>query len=281
MSHRVTNANMAAGTDSAFAGPPVTAAPEPDPPFATTPLHRLLLAIADDELAIGYWDSEWTGIAPLLEEDVAMSSIAQDEIGHATAIYTLLSAETGVEPDRYAYGRVPEEYRFAALLGHARGDWAFTIARRYLYETADAVRLAALERSSYAPLAGLVAKMRREEQYHWAHFQTWFDKLAGGPAEGRERFAAALGVAWPSALDLFATLDGEDELVASGALPVPLVALREQWEALARPAIERVGVACAGDIPFVEPRRGGTHPDFAWLWNEMTLVYRSEPGATW
>ena len=46
--------------------------------------------MADDEFVIGFSDSEWTGIAPLLEEDVAMSSLAQDELGHAAALYGLL-----------------------------------------------------------------------------------------------------------------------------------------------------------------------------------------------
>jgi ring-1,2-phenylacetyl-CoA epoxidase subunit PaaC len=268
------------GTDAVYEGAAVAAASEATA-WAATPLQELLLALADDELIIGYWDSEWTGIAPALEEDVAMSSIAQDEIGHALALYTLLAAETNISPDRYAYGRQPADYRCAALLGHARGDWAFTIARRVLYETADAVRLAALEQSSHAELAGLIAKMRREETYHLAHFQTWFRRLADGPAEGRERFAAALAAAWPAALDLFAPLEGEDALIAAGVLPLPLAALREQWEALLLPELERVGVVVSDVIPFVEPRRGGTHPDFAWLWNEMTLVYRSEPGASW
>ncbi len=44
---------------------------------------QLLLRIADDELILGWRDSEWTGIAPSLEEDVAFSSIAQNEIGRA------------------------------------------------------------------------------------------------------------------------------------------------------------------------------------------------------
>ena len=48
--------------------------------------QQLLLEIADDELILGWRDSEWTGIAPLLEEDVAFSSIAQNEIGHARAL---------------------------------------------------------------------------------------------------------------------------------------------------------------------------------------------------
>ena len=51
----------------------------------------MLLGLADDELVLGWRDSEWTGIAPVLEEDVAFSSIAQNEIGHARAVYGLLT----------------------------------------------------------------------------------------------------------------------------------------------------------------------------------------------
>src|SRR5438445_8669541 len=158
-------------------------------------LAKLLLGIADDEFVIGFWDSEWTGIAPMLEEDVATSSISQDEIGHARALYEMLAELTGQDADEIAFGRTPDAYRHAALMNHARTDWAFTIARRYLYETADAVRLEALARSSYEPLAQLTAKMRREERYHLMHLDSWLRRLAPYP-EGEARRRSALDEAW-------------------------------------------------------------------------------------
>ncbi len=160
-------------------------------------LADLLLTLADDEFVIGYWDSEWTGIAPMLEEDVAMSSVSQDEIGHARAWYELLAELTDDDADRIAYGRAPEDYRHAALMNHARTDWAFTVARRFLYEHADAVRLESLARSSHAPVAELAAKMRREETYHLMHFDVWLKRLADarwrGPRAARRRAEAPAG----------------------------------------------------------------------------------------
>ena len=150
-------------------------------------LAELLLSVADDEFVIGFWDSEWTGIAPMLEEDVATSSIAQDEIGHARALYELLATLTGDDADQIAFGREADAYRHAALLDHARGDWAFSVARRYLYETADAVRLEALARSTWEPIAQLATKMRREETYHRMHADAWLRRLADGPPEARDR----------------------------------------------------------------------------------------------
>jgi ring-1,2-phenylacetyl-CoA epoxidase subunit PaaC len=150
-------------------------------------LDDLLRSMADDEFVIGFSDSEWTGIAPLLEEDVAMSSLSQDELGHAAALYGLLAELTGEDADALAYDREPAAYRHARLLDHGRGDWAMTIARRYLYEAADQVRIEALKESDDAQLAGLAAKIDREEVYHRMHAQMWADRLKDEP-----RFVAAL-----------------------------------------------------------------------------------------
>ena len=74
----------------------------------------LLLTLADDELILGWRNSEWTGIAPFLEEDVAFSSIAQNEIGHARALYELAARELGTDADALAFDRSVDEYRSGA-----------------------------------------------------------------------------------------------------------------------------------------------------------------------
>ena len=148
---------------------------------------QLLLEIADDELILGWRDSEWTGIAPFLEEDVAYSSIAQNEIGHARALYELAAAELGTTADELAFDRKPEEYRCAELVELRLPDWERTIARHYLYEEADAARLERLKASEDEELAGLAAKIDREEVYHRLHAEMWFERLKDEP-----RFTAAL-----------------------------------------------------------------------------------------
>ena len=140
-----------------------------------------LLEYADDELILGWRDSEWTGIAPSLEEDVAFSSIAQNEIGHARALYELAARELGTTADELAFDRSPDEYRCAPLVELRRLDWAHTIARHWLYETADELRLAALKESDDEEVAGLAAKMDREEVYHRLHARMWADRLRDEP----------------------------------------------------------------------------------------------------
>jgi ring-1,2-phenylacetyl-CoA epoxidase subunit PaaC len=185
--------------------------------------QQQLLEIADDELILGWRDSEWTGIAPLLEEDVAFSSIAQNEIGHARALYELVARERGTTADELAFDRAPGEYRCSPLVELRLMDWEKTIARHYLYEEADARRLETLKQSDDSEIAGLATKIDREETYHRMHAQMWFDRLRDEP-----RFTAAL-----------------EEL---------------------RPLL-------AGD-------RGEHSPELTELWEEMTMVRRSQPAGT-
>ncbi len=211
----------------------------------------LLLTLADDELIVGWRDSEWTGIAPMLEEDVAFSSIAQNEIGHARALYELAATELGSDADGLAFDRDPAEYRCAPLVElRLLDDWALTIARRYLYEQADRVRITALVSSADRELAGLAAKIDREEVYHRLHAELWAERLSGEP-----RFEDAVDELWPYAL---------------GMLPPG------QRDQLAR----LVGRPNAPDPPDDHAR--GAHTDALQpLWLEMTEVRRSIPGAQW
>jgi ring-1,2-phenylacetyl-CoA epoxidase subunit PaaC len=184
---------------------------------------RSLLEIADDELILGWRDSEWTGIAPLLEEDVAFSSIAQNEIGHARALYQLVARERGTTADELAFDRAPSEYRNSRLVELRLLDWEKTIARHWLYEQADAERLEVLKRSDDPEIAGLAAKIDREEAYHRMHARMWFDRLEDEP-----RFTAAL-----------------DEL-----------------------------------RPLLDAGREDHTSELGELWEEMTMVRRSQPAGT-
>jgi len=254
---------------NAAAAPPATA------------LAELLLSMADDEFVIGFSDSEWTGIAPLLEEDVAMSSLAQDELGHAAALFGLIGDLTGADPDALAYDREPAEYRHCRLLDHGRGDWAMTIARRFLYDTADAIRLEALTHGSWSPLAELVAKLIREERYHVMHAGAWLDRLARGEGEARDRLVAAMTKLSGDAATVFTPLEGEADLVSAGVLDAPMYELEARWRASITPILSALDLPVPRPADGLERGRLDHGSDFAWLWDEFTSVRRADPGATW
>jgi ring-1,2-phenylacetyl-CoA epoxidase subunit PaaC len=214
-----------------------------------------LLEIADDELILGWRDSEWTGVAPFLEEDVAFSSIAQNEIGHARALYELVARELGTTADALALDRQPDEYRCAPLVELRRLEWARTIARHWLYELADEVRIDALKRSDDPEVAGLAAKIDREEAYHRMHAEMWIDRLFATD-DGRARLEEAVAELWPYALGVL-----DDELRAE--------------------LVERVRAKLPTAVADAEPVRRGTHTEeLRELWEEMTMVRRSQPAGT-
>jgi ring-1,2-phenylacetyl-CoA epoxidase subunit PaaC len=279
----------------------------------TDALAAVLTALADDELVIGHRHSEWTGFAPHIEEDVAFSSIAQDEIGHAAALYGLVSQLTGVDPDRLALGREPHEYRNAIFCERANADWAYSLARHWLYDRAEALRLEALERSTHPELAALARKLRREERYHLLHADAWMRRLAHGPVEGRGRLVDALTRAFAEARALFEPFEHEEIAVAEGWLPEssPALGLRflqdtgAELDALGLPpgirgslddeAAEFVASSSGDLIAHAEPStrptpasndawggRAGRHSgELEALWAEMTSTYRVSPGASW
>ena len=206
-----------------------------------------ILELADDELILGWRNSEWTGIAPFLEEDVAFSSIAQTEIGHARAWYQLAAKELGTDADALAFDRDPDDYCCAPFV-EARlvPDWAQTIARHWLYETADAIRIEALKASDDPEVAGLAEKIDREEAYHRMHADMWADRLSE-----EARFRSAVDELWPSALGMLES-EQRDRLC----------------ETLSREPVDPV-------------ERGEHTGELRPLWEEMTMVRRSVPGASW
>jgi ring-1,2-phenylacetyl-CoA epoxidase subunit PaaC len=211
-------------------------------------VNEHLLAAADDELVLGWRDSEWTGIAPLLEEDVAFSSIAQNEIGHARALYQLLTDDA----DALAFDRPLDEYRCAPLVELRLLDWAHTIARRWLYEVADEIRIVGLMGDADPAVAGLAAKINREEAYHRMHAEMWRERLHETP-----QFAAAVDDLWPYAVGLLPEAQ-RDELAA------------------------RVSRELPSSRRLLGKERGAHTSELSELWHEMTMVRRSAPaGAQW
>ena len=245
-------------------------------------LRALLLALADDELIVGHRHSEWTGFAPDIESDVAMSSIAQEEIGHARVFYDQIAALEGTSADRLAFGRGPEAFRNAVLTERPNGDWAFSVVRAWLYDHADAVRLRTVAASPLGPFASLAKTLLREEKYHVVFADAWLERLARGGDDASGRVQRALDAAWPDALGVFETTPDTEHLVRVGALAADMDAQRSRWESDVRPRLDALALTVpAGAAAVVGGRQGRHLPDLGMLLMEMTSVWRSDPEARW
>jgi ring-1,2-phenylacetyl-CoA epoxidase subunit PaaC len=249
------------------------------------PLADLLLSVADDKFVLGHRNADWTGLAPILEEDIAFSSLAQDELAHAAALYQMAADLLKTKVDPLAYGRKPEDYRCAQIVELSdEFDWAVAIGRNFFCDHFDFVRLGRLAQSSYTPLAELCARLVAEEQIHVNHVDSWIRRLGQGSAEARGRIESALRRLAPLASMLFEPTEGIERLESSGIYPGSQAQMFADWSGPLRQVAAEANVKF--DLPAPQAGnpggRRGRHSDaFLPMLDELTEVYRIEPEAAW
>lgn len=246
-------------------------------------IRDLLLKMADDALIIGHRNSEWTGLGPVLEEDIAFSSMAQDKIGHAQALYLILHEDFGMpEPDKLAYERSEKEFRCCHLVEMPNGEYDFSLLRHFLFDHAELCRYKLLEQSSEKRLAALAKKIHGELKYHVLHADTWLSKLAAANEESRSRILSAVKELYPLALGIFEKSEWEKDLIRKGIFAGE-EKLQEQWLAAMQPVLDAAKIKLPkGNAEPASGGRNGFHTaHLKPLLEEMTEVYRLEPDAEW
>jgi ring-1,2-phenylacetyl-CoA epoxidase subunit PaaC len=258
--------------------------------FPNGAVQTLLLALADDELMLGHRDSEWTGYGPLLEEDIAFSNIAQDELGHSLVWFTMLEQLTGRSPDAMAFEREWNEFTCCRFVTYPKGDFAYTVVRQYLFDVAEQVRLQSFTRSSYLPIKEASVKILREEAYHLMHTQGLLERLGDATEESHQRMQAAVDAAFPQALGMFEKMDGEDELITAGVFEGNK-SLQGEWLKRVIPFLNGATLS----VPVKDPNGScvfQSPPDFGGrknnhtehlkpLVDDLQSVYQIAPGAKW
>ncbi len=249
------------------------------------PLVELLLATADDKLLLGHLNADWTGLAPLLEEDIAFSSLAQDDLAHAAALYEFIAGLTGDNPNRVAYGRAAHEYRCAAIVTIPdENNWAAAIVRQFLCDHFDFLRLSRLAGSAYTPLRVQAAKMLAEERLALGHADQWVVRLGRGGDDARGRMQAALDRLTPHACMLFEPTAGVAALEEASVYPRRADDMFAAWQTGIENIIEAatLHVTLARHAEGQRGGRSGVHlPGFDAVLAELTEVYRVEPEAVW
>jgi ring-1,2-phenylacetyl-CoA epoxidase subunit PaaC len=246
-------------------------------------VKELLYKMADDQLILGHRNSEWTGFGPLLEEDIAFSSMAQDKIGHSYALYSILHELGESDPDTIAFLRPASEFHNTLLVELPNGEYDFSLIRHFLYDTAEAIRFEMLSSSSFRPLAELAGKIKGELRYHTLHANTWIRKLGSATPESISRMQASLALALPYALGLFEPSPFENQLITDGIFAGEKL-LQERWQMRISETLSGTHLVVPewDTITPVYGGRAGQHTEHLQpLLNEMSEVLRIDPDATW
>lgn len=247
------------------------------------PELQYLLRIGDTALILGQRISEWTGHAPVLEEDIALANVALDLIGQCRAVLAHAGALEGQghDEDQLAFLREERDYRNVTLVELPRGDFAVTVVRNTMMATFFKLLWERLGSSSDAELAAIAGKAVKEARYHQQHSADWLVRLAGGTDESRRRVEKALTNLWPYHAELFAADAVDDAAQASGLGP-RWDALKEPWLAEMTQILDEAGLAMPAAVPFLSTGKTGVHSEhMGYILAEMQQLQRAYPGGVW
>lgn len=252
----------------------------------TAPTQALLgftLGLADDALVLGHRLSEWSGKAPMLEEDIALSNLGLDLIGQARLFYTYAGEIQGKGRDEDALAYLRDEYAYTNLLlvEQHNGDFAATMVRHLLYSTFVHPYFQAMQTSNDTRLAEIAAKAVKEMAYHVRHSAEWVIRLGDGTEESHGRTQVALDDLWMYTGEMFHLSGGEQALVLSGIAP-DRSAIKPAWDTTIDRILAEATLKRPPDRWMQTGGRAGRHTEhLGRLLAEMQVLHRAHPGAKW
>ena len=244
---------------------------------------QYLLRIADTALIHAQRLGEWSGHAPVLEEDIALSNMALDLVGQARAVYTHAGAIEGAghDEDQLAFLREERDYRNVTLVELPRGDFAFTVLRTAMMATFFKHLWSRLAASTDAELAAIAGKAVKEARYHQQHAADWIVRLAQGTDASRVRTERALSDLWRFHAELF-TADDVDAQAAQAGLGPSWSELQEPWRAEMQQVLDEAGLQAPKSTSFLSAGKNGRHSEhMGFLLAEMQHLQRAYPGGVW
>jgi len=248
----------------------------------TASVPAYVLRLADDALILAQRLGEWSAHAPELEEDVALTNIALDLLGHARMLLSYAGELLGGRTeDDLAFLRDEREFVNCQLVERPNGDFAATVARQLFFAAYQCELYAALGESADATLAAIADRAVKEVSYHRDHAVQWTLRLGDGTPESHRRMQAGVDGIWPYTSELFESDDLLLALVAAGVAVDP-VALRPAWSGFLGPVLAEATLTVPETTWAPSGGRRGLHTeDFGLLLAEMQHLHRSHPGASW
>ena len=230
------------------------------------------LSMGDTTLILGHRLSEWTGHAPVLEEELATANVALDLTGQAQLWLTLAGVldGSGRDADQLAYFRDGPDYRNALLVEQPNGDFAHTLVRQFFFDAWHHLLIEGLVQHPQAGIAEIAGKAIKEIRYHLERSSEWVVRLGDGTPESNARMSAAVARLWPYAGELL-------EISALASL-----ALDANWRARVEQVLQAATLSMPNDAWAHSGGLHGRHSEhLGKLLAEMQVLQRSYPDAQW
>ena len=253
---------------------------------ATVPgevLFEYALRLGDNGLILGHRVSEWCGVSPVLEEDIALANVALDLIGQAT-LWLGLAAELegkGRSADDLAFLRDAGGFRNLLLVEQPNGDFAQTLTRQYLFDAWHHPLLAALATASEPRVAEIAEKASKEAAYHLNRSRDLVVRLGDGTRESHDRMQRSVDDLWHYTGELFLADAVDEAMAAAGAAPA-LSEIGAQWDAEVSATLAQATLRRPEPGYVQKGGKRGVHSEhLGFLLAEMQFLQRAYPGARW
>lgn len=243
---------------------------------------------AEDEFWVGHLlTKKIYEYGPDLEENIAIGSISQDEIGHCRMLLNLHTTSEK-QMDHLIYGKPPEEVKVSRLAEYwYEYDWARLVMKQLIYEVCDGVRLTFGKQIPDSGLQDVLRLMKREEVIHLEHWMEWA-LLISEDSKGKPLLQKAIEQIYPLIPDFFADPLIERVATEYGLNSVSTQSLLKQCLDQLNPRLIQLGLSIpctendmVGSLSVQGGRYGQHSPDFIPLYNEFTVVYRQNPDMVW
>jgi len=248
------------------------------------PLFEFCCRMGDNTLVLGHRVSEWCGVAPVLEEDIALANTALDLIGQ-TQLWLGLAGEVegkGRDADKLAFHRDVWDFRNVLLAEQPNGDFGQTMMRQFLFDSWHLMYLKALMSSSHEQVAAIAEKSVKEVTYHLERSTDTVIGLGDGTTESHERMQKALDRLYSFVGEMFIDDEVDAAMVEAGIAPDPS-SLRAEYDAhLDAVLAEATLTKPEDDFAHKGGKTGVRHTEhLGHMLTQMQWLQRAYPDATW
>ena len=250
----------------------------------TNHLFEFLLRQGDNTLMLGHRTSEWCGVAPALEEDIALANTALDLIGQ-TQLWLGYAAEVegkNSSANDLTFLRDAYDFRNVLMMEVLNEDFGRTLMRQFLFDAYQVPWLTELQNSTNQRVAEIAAKSLKEALYHLERSRETVVALGDGTEESNKRMQAALDYLWPYCGELFGEDETDQAMSKQGVAPVPST-LKSEWdESVSRTLSEACLIIPVSNFAHSGGRTGFRHAEhLGHMLATMQTLQRSYPGAVW
>jgi len=246
-------------------------------------LFEYTLRLGDNALILGQRLAEWCGHGPVLEQDIALSNIALDQLGQARMLlqYAAEQKGEGYSEDKMAFFRDVTEYKNLLILELENGDWGKTIARQFLFDTYNYFLYTELLQSKDEHIRAVAQKAIKEITYHAQWSAEWVIRLGDGTEESHNRIQSSVNDLWEWTGEMFTMDEVEKKMLDAGIAP-NLTKIKEEWDEKVTQILEIATLEKPEDGWMQSGGKQGEHTEYiGFLLAEMQHLPRMYPQASW